>query len=100
MNSLKLNMNSLKLNAPFSLGIEIDKKRARLIVYNNGVEEVCRKEYLNKFTRFISSEDERLFKGRLQLFKHEGGIGIEVKGKYAGTIKPEYLLLLLPNFPR
>jgi len=85
-------MNGLKLNGHLSLRIQVDEKRVRLIIYNNGVEEVCRKEDLHKLIRYISSEDERLFKGRLQLFKHVGGIGIEVKGKYAGTIKPEYLL--------
>ena len=79
-------MENLKLSDGHSLGIENGGKRVRLIVYNGGVENVCRKESLKKLEDFAQSGDNHLFKGRLQLFKDEVGINVDVKGKIVGRI--------------
>lgn len=85
-------MTLLKLGGPFTFGIERDEKRARLIVYNNGAEEVCRKELFSNLERFIRGDETRLFKGRLKLIKKDGHIGIEVKGEMTGMIGADDLL--------
>ena len=79
-------MNGLKLNEAQNLLIERDQKRLRLVVYKNGDEEVCRKEYLRNINRFLLTENNRLFKGRLQLNKIADRIDVVVKGKTAGSI--------------
>lgn len=79
-------MNSLKLNDNLSLGVEAYEKRVRLIVYKDAVELVCRKEYWSKLIEFIRLEDERIFKGRLQLTKRDGTICVEIRGAHAGCI--------------
>jgi len=79
-------MAAIKLNADFSFAIESDKKRARLIVYKGGVENVCRKESFKKLGQFIRSGEGRIFRGRLQLSKNQAGIAVEVMGKIEGMI--------------
>ncbi|HEY2581840.1 MAG TPA: hypothetical protein VGI43_08540 [Mucilaginibacter sp.] len=78
-------MIALKLNSEFSFAIEHCEKQARLIVYKNGLEDVCRKETFGNLQRFIETERGRLFKGRLRLDKYNGVI--EVKGELVGIIK-------------
>jgi hypothetical protein len=90
-------MNSLKLNNAHSLTIEPEGKRVRVVVYNNGLEEVCRKEYLSKLIRFIGSDQEQVFKGRLRLFKTAKGIVVEVKNEIAGYISTNDFLNFLKN---
>lgn len=58
----------IKLNGDYSFGVEESGKNLRLIVYNNGVEKVCRKYSPKKLRDFLQSNDNQLFKGRLQLF--------------------------------
>ncbi|HEY4322735.1 MAG TPA: hypothetical protein VGN20_02085 [Mucilaginibacter sp.] len=79
-------MIALKLNNEFSFAIERCEKRARLIVYKNGLEDVCRKETFGNLQRFILADQGHLFKGRLQLDKNEGNIKVEVKGELIGII--------------
>jgi hypothetical protein len=88
-------MTVFKLDDELSFAIERSEKRARLIVYKNGVENVCRKETFGNLNRFILLDEGHLFKGRLQLNKDNTGIGIEVKGKLMGTIKTEEFLSCL-----
>ena len=59
----------------------------RLVVYKDGVENVCRKETIGHIERFIRSDDNRLFKGRLQLYKKGDSLNIEVKGDAIGSVK-------------
>ncbi len=82
-------MIAITLDHGFSFAIEHFEKRARLIVYKDSVENVCRRESLKNLEGFILSDDEKLFKGRLQLYKNSEEIVIEVKGEIAGkmTIK-------------
>ena len=92
-----LKMNSLKLNEIQNLAIEPNEKQLRLVVFKNGTEDVCRKEYLDKLKRFILSDETRLFKGRLQLIKTPDSIGVEVKGTMAGYIKKDDFLGFLES---
>jgi len=82
-------MTLLTLEHGFSFAIEQHEKQARLIVYKDGVENVCRRETFKNLERFIRSDSERIFKGRLQLYKNNGEIVIEVKGKIAGKMTTE-----------
>ena len=79
-------MNILKLDNRYDLAIENAGNKARLVVYNNGVENVCRKSTLKKLAMFIQSSENHLFKGRLQLHKANGGLNILVKGSKVGEI--------------
>lgn len=79
-------MNVLKLDNGYDLAIENADKQARLVVYNNGVENVCRKSTLKNVAAFIQSGENHLFRGRLQLHKENGMINIIVKGNKVGEI--------------
>ena len=79
----------VKLDDKLSFGIECAAKKARLIVYESGVEKVCRKETLKDLASFIQSGDSQLFKGRLRLYKNGADIAIEVKGELVGQIDKE-----------
>ncbi|WP_295793281.1 hypothetical protein [Mucilaginibacter sp.] len=79
-------MNILKLDNGYDLAIENTGKKARLVVYNNGVENVCRKSTLKNVAAFMQSSDNHLFKRRLQLHKANGSINIMVKGSKVGEI--------------
>jgi hypothetical protein len=70
---------------------------ARLIVYKDGVENVCRKEGFRKLQRFITSDEKTLFGGRLRLHKKIEDISIEVKGKIEGLIKADDFLKYLSD---
>ena len=80
-------MTLLKLNNEFALTIEHAQKKVRLVVYKNGVENVCRRETIGHLEHFILSDEERIFKGRLQLCKNGDSLNIEVKGDTIGTVK-------------
>jgi len=82
-------MTQLKLEHGFSFAVEQFEKRVHLIVYKDGVENVCRRESFKNLERFILSDDEKLFKGRLRLYKNSKAIVIEVKGEIAGKMKAE-----------
>jgi recombinational DNA repair protein RecT len=89
-------MNPLKLNEDMVFSIERCENQARLIVYKGSVENVCRKGAFKNIEHFVLSEEERIFKGRLQLHKNIAVIGINVKGKLTGTISAkEFLNCLL-----
>jgi hypothetical protein len=79
-------MVSLKLNDDTVLSIELHEKRARLVVYKRGVENVCRIESIKNIIGFVESNNQQLFKGRLRLHKASGSIDVEVKGKLEGNI--------------
>jgi len=79
-------MNILKLDNGYDLAIENTDKKARLVVYNNGVENVCRKSTLKNVATFMQSGENHLFKGRLQLHKVNGSVNIMVNGSKVGEI--------------
>jgi hypothetical protein len=85
-------MALVKLNDDMVFTIERTEKRVRLIVYKGGVENVCRMETFKNIERFILSDEDRIFKGRLQLHKNVAGVGIIVKGKLTGTINAKEFL--------
>lgn len=77
----------LPLSHNYALSIEpYEKLRLRLIVYKNGEEYVCRKESLYNLKQFLSTDECRAFKGRLQLLKLGDDIGVEVKGQQVGML--------------
>lgn len=82
-------MNIIKLDNEHSFAIENLDKQVRLVVYNNGVENVCRKSTIKNIVTFIQSGEDHLFKGRLQLNKGPRGISVVVKGAVVGEISPE-----------
>ena len=88
-------MIAIALDHGFSFAIEHFEKRARLIVYKGGVENVCRRESFKNLESFLRSDEESIFKGRLQLYKNAGEITVEVKGKLAGKITTEYFTVYL-----
>lgn len=82
-------MKVFDFNNGLCFGIENPGKRARIIVYKDGVENVCRMESVKNLEHFIRSNEKRIFKGRLQLHKNPAEIEVEVKGKIGGKIKIE-----------
>ncbi|MDF2431079.1 MAG: hypothetical protein JWP44_710 [Mucilaginibacter sp.] len=82
-------MTDLILNDDLKIDVEHHKKQVHLIVFEAGVENVCRKESLKNLSRFIHSDEAHLFKERLQLHKSTAGIATIVKGKSVGNINTE-----------
>lgn len=85
-------MTRLKLNNEFAMAVERYDKRARLIVYKNGAEDVCRKESFRNLERFILSDSGHAFKGRLQLQKTCEGVEVLVKGETLGSMAANVFL--------
>ncbi|TWJ04322.1 hypothetical protein JN11_00030 [Mucilaginibacter frigoritolerans] len=90
-------MKSITITDDLQLVVENCDNKARLIVYKDGVENVCRKEGFGKLQRFITSDEKTMFGGRLRLHKNMEGIAIEIKGKIEGVIKAEDFLKLLSD---
>lgn len=91
-------MNILKLDDGYDLAVENMDKKVRLVVYNNGVENVCRKSTIKSIAAFVQSGENHLFKGRLQLHRANGGINILVKGRKVGEIPVPGFLNYLQQF--
>jgi len=79
-------MDVLKLNDGHALAIENMEKEVRLVLYNNGVENVCRKLTLKTIRHFIQPGENHLFKGRLQLYKNDHHVSVQAKGSIVGKI--------------
>jgi hypothetical protein len=84
-------VKKFQLSNDLSFGIEPYERGIRLIVFNGKEEWVCRKETRSNVNKFLSGPDASLFKGRLQLIKQSGAIGIEVKGVVVGKISSTQL---------
>ncbi|HEX2628183.1 MAG TPA: hypothetical protein VHM26_04210 [Chitinophagaceae bacterium] len=82
-------MKKINLDHDFSFAMEAYERGVRLIVFNGKEEWVCRKEKVSRLKTFLSGNDSRLFKGRLQLHKQNGSVGIEIKGTLIGKISAE-----------
>ncbi|TSD65992.1 hypothetical protein FFF34_000915 [Inquilinus sp. KBS0705] len=69
------------------LHFERDNKKIRLVLTNGDHELACRKETASKMLSFLTSANEVLFKGRLQLRKNDDDtLTVALKGAVAGTI--------------
>ncbi len=79
-------MSSFTLNDNYSFAIVPFKKKLRLIVFKDGLENVCRKEILKNIVAFLSLPNGQIFNGRLQLIKENTTIQIQVKGDIIGAI--------------
>ncbi len=90
-------MQLLNFDTNFSLGVEPDDKKIRLIVYRNDQELICRKTTLTEIKRFLDGTEERLFKGRLQLLKDGNHILIKAKNEIAGITDRQALYNYLAN---
>jgi len=89
-------MAPIPLSQNYALSIEpYEKLRLRLIIYKNGEEYVCRKESLHNLKQFLSADEGRTFKGRLQLLKHGDDIAVEVKGELIGNVSKAALFASL-----
>lgn len=88
-------MNIVKLSEDYSLAIEVEGKRLRLIVFEDEEELVCRKTTAKELNQFLSGTENILFKGRLQLRKNAGQILIQVRGEVIGLIRKELLCTAL-----
>jgi hypothetical protein len=87
----------IELAKNYTFSIELQGKRVRLVVYLAGVEKVCRLETRKRLEKFLLSDENHLFKGRLQLAKTAGGITIVVKGEPVGVIGGKNLMDLLKS---
>ena len=81
----------VKLNEALDFAVELHEKQARLVIYKNQEEYVCRKETISHLKRFLKAEEMRIFKGRLQLWKKATDIFVEVKGETVGIIPADLL---------
>jgi hypothetical protein len=75
-----------ELATHYFFGIGPYKQRLRLVVFKNDEEFVCRKESIKNLKMFLADENNRLFKGSLQLIKIENKICVLVKNEITGTI--------------
>jgi len=82
-------MEGIALDNNFKLSFEKLPHTIRLIVSYNNKELVCRKEKLKKLFSFTEIDKAHLFMGRLQLFKTNDKIDIQVKEEFIGTISNE-----------
>ena len=79
-------MTTFKLTSNKSLVIEPHDRSVRLVILESGTEMVCRKEKISELIKFIHSQEERAFKGRLQLLKDNDNIVVMVKGEPIGSV--------------
>jgi hypothetical protein len=79
-------MYTIKINNGLNLGLERDEKKIRLVVLDKKKELACRKETFSNLHKFIAAKDAHAFKGRLQLFKQDEHISVEVKGEKLGAV--------------
>ncbi|MEJ8817176.1 hypothetical protein [Lacibacter sp. H407] len=88
-------MDRLQLDNKLSFAVEPYKRKLRFIVYDNKSEFVCRIEALNKIEQFLKLNEARIFKGRLQLYKMNSKIYVEVKRNPIGFISVDHFTSML-----
>lgn len=69
-------MKTIRLNNDLELALEPLGDRVRLVIVKDDKELACRKEYVKNLQRFLIGDEEKLFKGRLQLFKFKDEVEI------------------------
>lgn len=90
-------MQQLILNSKHVLVFEPSVSKIRIVVLEDGIESVCRKETLKNLKRFLTSKETKIFKGRLQLHKINDAIEIIVKDKPIAIISSASLEKILNN---
>lgn len=90
-------MESISLENNLKLSFEKLPHTVRLIISKNNDEWVCRKEKLKNLFSFLEKDKVHIFKGRLQLFKLNDRIDIQVKNIVIATISEESFEKALKN---
>ncbi|MET3979291.1 hypothetical protein ABIB62_001877 [Mucilaginibacter sp. UYP25] len=90
-------MKTFNLHNGLQLNIQLDNKKLRLVITDGIAELACRKETASNLNRFLSSAQNNLFSGRLQLHKSEDNITVLLKGKPAGSVSVSELKNVLNN---
>ena len=90
-------MQRIILNEKYTLSFEPLGNRVRLIILEVDVELVCRKETIKNLTNFLLKNEEKIFKGRLQLYKHQNIIEVILKGKPIAIFSVKKLIAVLNN---
>jgi predicted transcriptional regulator len=80
-------MNKIQLNSGFVFSVEKYNGKLRFAVHNEEEKSVCRIERKKSIDTFLQTKRARIFKGRLQLCKHNNEILIEAKGEVVGIIQ-------------
>lgn len=90
-------MQQITLNNEHTLSFEPMGKSVRLIVSRADEELVCRKESLKNLHKFLLADEMKIFKGRLQLDKHQEMIEVIMKDRPIAMIGANNFEQLLNN---
>ena len=90
-------MGSIKLDGGYSLVVEAETKRFRLIILDDNAELVCHKVTVSELNQFLQQTDTHLFKGRLQLHKTGDYVAIIMKGEVIGSIPESEFQILISS---
>lgn len=90
-------MKIIGLNNDLELALEPLGNRLRLIIVKDDKELACRKEYVKNLQRFLMGDEEKLFKGRLQLFKFKDEVEIILNKMPIGKISLSNLKVYLED---
>ncbi|MFA6278223.1 MAG: hypothetical protein WC622_15850 [Pedobacter sp.] len=74
-------MLQLILNDKLILSFEPLGKKVRLIISESDVELACRKETIKNLKHFLTEDEMKIFKGRLQLHKQGDIVEVLLKNK-------------------
>ena len=90
-------MQQIILNEKLVLSFELLDKKVRLIVLQADKELVCRKETTKNLQHFLSADQIDIFKGRLQLKKHNDIIEVVVKNMPVAIVSANSFREVLNN---
>ena len=90
-------MQQIILNEKLILSFEPSGKKIRLIIIEADEELVCRKETLKNLQHFLAEDQAHLFKGRLQLKKHDDIVEVFIKDKPVAIISSNNFQEVLNN---
>ena len=88
-------MHNINLNNRLSFSVQPHNSKLRFVVHEHGNESVCRIERKMSIQQFLSYDEARIFKGRLQLYKYKNEITVEVKGESVGIFSTKEFTELL-----
>lgn len=80
-------MSKIQLNSGMVFSVDPYNGKLRFAVHSREEKSVCRIERKKSIDAFLQTKSARIFKGRLQLCKHNNEILIEVKGEVVGIIQ-------------
>lgn len=90
-------MEHVKLSSTLNFGIEQLAVGMRMSIFDSKSVLVCRKFRSSQLQLFINNEARVLFKGRLQLHKHENLISVHYNNQPVGQITNNQLGILGKN---